>query len=111
MISRYCVNCQVVLICATLLAPVARAQLSANMQKSLQQIFGGPGGRGSGGGRGGRGGGRWTDGGKGYLATERDQIVRYDTVTGQKKVLLSAAQLTPKQTGKPLTPGEYVWST
>jgi dipeptidyl-peptidase-4 len=110
MILRHRVNpYQCVLICAILLSPLARAQTSANMQKSLQEIFGGQGGRG--GGRGGRGGGgRRTDGGKGYLATERGEIVRYDTVTGQKKVLLSAAQLTPKQTGKPLTPGEYVWS-
>lgn len=107
MISRYCVNS--VLIFAALLAPVAYAQPSATLQKSLQKIFGGQGG-GGGGGRGGRGGGRWTDGGKGYPATERGEMVRYDTITGQKTVLLSTAQLTPKQSGKPLTLGAYAWS-
>src|ERR1700693_2631201 len=120
MIPRRRVNCQIVCICTALLAPLASAQptvsvqavnvQAANMQKSLQEIFGGQGGRGGGGGRGGRGGGRWTDGGKGYLGTERGEIVRYDPVTGQRTVLLSAAQLTPKQTGERLTPGEYVWS-
>src|ERR1700683_1213278 len=111
-VKRCPVNpCPFVLICVALLAPAAGAQPSANMQKSLQETFGGQGGRaGGGGGRGGRGGGRWTDGGTGYLATEGGEIIRYDTVTGQKTVLLSAAQLTPKQTGKPLTFGEYVWS-
>src|SRR5580698_5457325 len=111
MIFRHRVNPRsIILAFAALLAPLAGAQPSANMQKSLQEIFGGQGGRAGGGGRGGRGGGRWTDGGKGYLATERGEIVRYDTVTGQKTVLVSVAQLTPKQTGKPLTLGEYVWS-
>jgi dipeptidyl-peptidase-4 len=110
MILRRRVNpCQLVLICAAILAPLASAQPSANIQRSLQEIFGGQEGR-VGGRGGGRGGGRWTDGGKGYLAAERGEIVRYDTVTGQKTVLLSAAQLTPKGNGKPLTPGEYVWS-
>jgi dipeptidyl-peptidase 4 len=99
-------------IYATLVAAIASAQPSANMQmqKSLQEIFAGQGGRVCSGGRGGRGGGRWTDGGKGHLATERREIVRYDTVTGQKTGLLSVAQLTPRQTGKPLTLDEYVWS-
>jgi dipeptidyl-peptidase-4 len=39
------------------------------------------------------------------------EIVRYDPATGKREVLVSAEQLTPKQTGKPLTFAEYTWST
>ncbi len=79
------------------------------MQEMLRRIaaqeFGG--GRG-----GGRPGGRWVDGGKGYTNSERDQngnseIVRYDTATGKREVLLTAAQLTPPQLGRPLRFSDY----
>ena len=55
----------------------------------------------------GRGGvGRWIDGGAGYTATERNpggvgEIVRYETATGKREILMTAAQLTPPQLGKP----------
>ena len=66
----------------------------------------------SGGGRGGRGGrgggaGRWVDGGKGYVSTERGEIARYDTATGSRTVLMTAAQLTPSGASSPLQFGEY----
>jgi dipeptidyl-peptidase-4 len=90
-------------------------QLSQNMQEWLKRLnspeFGG--------GFAGRGrgmGGQWTDGGQGYLATERAQgggteIVRYDTATGNREVLMTAAQLTPPQLGKPLQFREYQTSS
>src|SRR5512142_711233 len=88
----------------------AAAQLSQNMQDWLRRVnspeFSG--GRGAGG-RGGRGGpdSRWVDGGAGYTAAERGEIVRYDTATGSRQVLMTAAQLTPPQLGAPLAFGEY----
>jgi len=94
------------LFCAT----PARAQLSPNMQDMLRRIhttqeFGG-------GGRGAGASGRWVDRGQGYTATERapeggTEIVRYDTATGTRSVLMTAAQLTPPALGKPLQFGEY----
>jgi dipeptidyl-peptidase-4 len=94
------------LFCAT----PARAQLSPNMQDMLRRIhttqeFGG-------GGRGAGASGRWVDKGQGYTATERApdggvEIVRYDTATGRRDVLMTAAQLTPPDLGKPLQFSEY----
>lgn len=92
----------------------APAQLSQNMQDWMRRLdsgefTGGAGGRGGrGGGRGGAGGGgRWAEGGKSYTAVERGEIVRYDTATGNREVLMTAAQLTPPALGRPLQPGEY----
>ena len=88
------------LLCA---APAA-AQLSQNMQDMLRRISAGEFG---GGGRGAGAVGRWVDGGRGYTATERNppgglEIVRYDTATGTRDVLMTTVQLTPPQLGKPL---------
>ncbi len=84
----------------TFIALGASAQQQPTPEERLKQLFsgefmGGGGGRG----RGGPGGGTWTDGGAGYLRMEpsatveraRD-IVRYDTATGEKQVLVSAAE-------------------
>ena len=95
-------------------AAPARAQLSPNMQDMTKRIAAGEFGGGGGGGR--RGpvaGGQWVDGGQGYVATERasdggSEIVRYETATGKRTVLMTAAQLTPPQVGKPLAFGEPV---
>jgi dipeptidyl-peptidase-4 len=61
-----------------------------------------------GGGRGARGGGggqrHWVDDGRGYTTTERGDIVRYDTSTGQRRVLMSAKELTPPKLERALTP-------
>ena len=92
----------VVLVLCT--APAA-AQLPANMQDILRRIHTtqefGAAGRGAG------AGGRWVDGGAGYAAVERTpdgaaELVRYDTATGRRDVLMTAAQLTPPALGKPL---------
>jgi len=87
-------------------ANAAFAQLSQNMQSWMKRLnsgefSGGAGGRGGRGGRGGAGGGRWVDGGKGYTAIERGEVVRYDSATGAREVLFTGAQLTPPG-GRPL---------
>jgi len=99
------------LLCLLISMPVA-AQLSQNMQDMLRRINAGEfnaGGRGAG------AAGRWIDGGQGYAATERNasganEIVRYDTATGRRDVLMTAAQLTPPQLGKPLQFSDYAFS-
>jgi dipeptidyl-peptidase 4 len=83
------------------------AQLSGNMHSWIQRLdsgeFSGGGGRGARGGRGGGGGGgRWVDGGKGYSAIERGEVVRYDTATGAREVLFTGAQLTPPGASRPV---------
>jgi dipeptidyl-peptidase-4 len=96
-----------------LYADPAAAQLSPNMQDMLRRInsgeFGAAGRRAPG------AGGRWVDGGQGYTSTERNpkggsDIVRYDTATGKRDVLMTAEQLTPPQLGKPLEFSAYVSS-
>jgi len=96
-----------------LYAVPAAAQLSQNMQDMLRRInsgeFGAAGRRPAG------GASPWVDGGKGYTATERNpkggsDIVRYDTATGKREVLMTAEQLTPPQLGKPLEFSGYVSS-
>ncbi len=60
---------------------------------------------------------QWLNGGESYTTIEpaakgqeaRD-IVRYDTATGQREVLVSASQLTPSASDKPLTIENYAWS-
>ena len=89
----------------------ARAQLSQNLQDMMKRIaageFGGAGGR-----RAPGASGRWVDGGAGYVAMERtsgggSEIARYDTATGQRTVLMTAADLVPPQAaGKPPVFGE-----
>jgi dipeptidyl-peptidase-4 len=94
------------------LAIPAESLLSQNMQDILRRInageFGGPGG----GRRGGSGAGRWVDGGLGYVNIERNpkggsDIVRTETATGKREVLLSAERLTTPALGKPLEFTEY----
>ena len=100
----------VVLVLCT--APAA-AQLPANMQDILRRIHTtqefGAAGRGAG------AGGRWVDGGAGYAAVERTpdgaaELVRYDTATGRRDVLMTAAQLTPPALGKPIQVADYAVS-
>src|ERR1043166_8562585 len=84
-------------VMTALLAPIQiEAQLSSNMQTMMRRIdsgeFGGGEARGGGGRRGARGSGqrRWIDGGRGYITTERGDVVRYDTATGERQILISA---------------------
>jgi dipeptidyl-peptidase-4 len=61
-------------------------------------------GRGGGGRRGGGGGGmRWSEGGRSWDALENGEIVRYDTATGERRVLVGSAELKPAIT-------DYAWA-
>ncbi|MCU0255528.1 MAG: DPP IV N-terminal domain-containing protein, partial [Vicinamibacterales bacterium] len=106
--------CLLIAVSAVLLSAVpAAAQLSAGTQDMLRRIhttqeFGG-------GGRGAGAGGRWVDGGTGYTAAERasgggTELIRYDTATGRRDVLMTAAQLTPPALGKPIQFSDYAMS-
>lgn len=59
---------------------------------------------------------RWVDEGSGYTTLEKAgggqgrDIVRYDTRTGERAVLVSAERLTPASTGTPLEINDYAWS-
>src|SRR6516162_2697811 len=90
-----------------------QAQLSTNLQSMMHRInsgefSGGP--RGGGGFRGGRGGGggqqHWVEGGRGYTTIERGDLVRYDTATGNREVLMPAKELTPPKIERALVPIE-----
>jgi dipeptidyl-peptidase-4 len=61
---------------------------------------------------------RWLEGGASYTTLEpassskdAKEIVRYATSTGQRIILVSAAQLTPPGADKPLAIDDYFWST
>jgi len=59
---------------------------------------------------------RWMKDNKGYSTLENNKeaggsdIVRYEAVGGARKVLVSARQLTPAGSGKPLSIDNYTWS-
>jgi len=62
---------------------------------------------------------RWLDGGVAYTTvepssaypnTEAKDIVRYDTATGARMVLVSASRLVPTPQAKPIRIDDYVWS-
>ena len=75
-----------------ILAGSAAAQPSEKLQGMLQRIFNSSEFAGRGGGRGGRGaggGGRWIEDGQAYAAVEQGRIVRCDTATGARSVLVS----------------------
>jgi dipeptidyl-peptidase-4 len=96
------------LILSLLLSFSAKAQLSTNMQDMIRRIDSGEfSGNDSGGGRrGARGGGErhWIDGGRAYSTIERGDLVRYDTATGERTVLMSAKELTPPKSERALRP-------
>jgi dipeptidyl-peptidase-4 len=59
---------------------------------------------------------RWTDGGKGYTALEpsadakgRD-IVRYESVSGARTILVKSSELIPDGKSEPLGIADYIWS-
>jgi dipeptidyl-peptidase-4 len=90
----------------------SEAQLSSNLQSMIERInsgefSGGNETRGGGGRRGVRGGERrWVEGGAGYTAIERSDLVRYDTATGKREVLMTAKELTPPKFDRALSPIE-----
>src|SRR5262245_7239523 len=78
------------------------AQISSNLESMIHRInsgefSGGSDTRGGGARRGARAGGerRWIEGGRAYTIMERNELVRYDTATGKREVLMSAKELTP----------------
>ena len=119
-VNAICVIRITIFLYPLMLSVSSPAQLSTNMQAWMKRIDSGEfrsEDTGGGGRRGPRGGTRrWVDGGKNYTMTERNpnggtDIVRYDTATGKREVLLSAEQLKPPQLGKPLQFNEYSSST
>jgi dipeptidyl-peptidase-4 len=92
----------VLLLLVLLISQSAAAQLSKSMEDWMRRLnspeFSG-GAAARGGRRAGFGGSqRWVDGGNGYSAIERsgngNEIVRYDTATGARQVVMSTQQLT-----------------
>jgi dipeptidyl-peptidase 4 len=61
---------------------------------------------------------RWLNEGQAYTTLEPSpvaagikELVRYDSATGQREVLVSAQQLTPSGSKEPLTIEDYTWSS
>ncbi|NNG17941.1 MAG: S9 family peptidase, partial [Gemmatimonadales bacterium] len=97
---------------AVIVAPPATAQVADSSLLSVDRIYGsrefspqsfGP--------------ARWLLGGSAYTTLERPadstpgrEIVRYDTRTGTRTIMVSAADLTPAGDSVPLTIDNYVWS-
>ena len=85
----------------------AIAQPSEKLQSMLKRIFDSNefsgAGRGGGGRRGGGGGMRWSDGGRSWDVLENREIVRYDAASGNREVLVGAAELK-------LAITDYSWS-
>lgn len=52
---------------------------------------------------------RWIENGAAYSTVEAGSIIRYDTVSGKRSVLVDAKALTPPS-GKPLALDDYEWS-
>lgn len=60
---------------------------------------------------------RWMDGGKFYTTTEGSSsltgakdVVRYETVSGKREILIAASELIPQGADKPVTIENYDWS-
>ena len=94
---------------AVLISPiVSEAEVSTNLLSWMRRISAGEfgAGRGSSNRASARGGsGEWVDGGRGYTRIERGALVRYDTASGDREVLMSEEQLTPPGLERPLRPG------
>ncbi len=52
----------------------------------------------------------WLDDGNAYTTVEEKQIVRYETATGKREILISVASLTPQGKKEPLELSSYKWS-
>ncbi len=105
---------RIVFAALTLLSVAIRAQAQpfTNVQNMIHRINSGEfssDARGAGGrARGGPAAGarHWVDEGRGYTTIERGDLVRYDTATGNREVLMSAKQLTPPKLERALAPIE-----
>jgi dipeptidyl-peptidase-4 len=99
----------VLLLAGSFWAVPVRSQLSSNVQSMIRRINSGEfSGGGGGGGRAARGGGQrqWVDGGRGYSTLDGGDVVRFDTATGRREVLMSGRELTPPGAERPLVPIE-----
>jgi dipeptidyl-peptidase-4 len=97
-----------VVLCA-LVPMVSHAEVSTNLQSWMKRISAGEfgAGRGSSNRASARGGsGEWVDGGRAYTRVERGALVRYDTASGDREVLMSEEELTPPGQERPLRPGQ-----
>jgi len=54
---------------------------------------------------------RWIEQGAAYTALENGEIVRYETATEKRSVLVAVAKLVPSPGGKALNVDDYQWST
>jgi dipeptidyl-peptidase-4 len=92
--------------------PALQAQLPPEVKAGLERIFASPAHRPEF-----FGPARWLDDGAAYTTLEPSgtaptgaDIVRYDTDTGQRSVMVSAARLTPPGATEPLEIDDYAWS-
>src|SRR5262245_17234370 len=53
---------------------------------------------------------RWIDNGAAYTTVEQSEIVRYETATANRSILVSARQLTPQGASEALDFDDYAWS-
>ncbi len=53
---------------------------------------------------------RWIEKGSAYTMLEAKEIARYETATGARRVLISAAAITPPKAREPLAIDDYHWS-
>jgi dipeptidyl-peptidase-4 len=105
----------VILACLIALAVwpgMARAQLSVQMTEMLHRVFGGSEFDGKG-----FGPARWLNEGEAYTTLEASpgskgarDIVKYETATGVRTVLVPAQELTPLEAKAPLAIDDYSWS-
>src|SRR5262245_54692275 len=54
---------------------------------------------------------RWIEKGAAYTTVEQSDIVRYETATGYRSILVSARQLVPAGATEPLDFDDYTWSS
>jgi dipeptidyl-peptidase-4 len=103
--------CSSLITLLLLAASSIEAQLSSNLQEMIRRIdsgeFAGT-NRARGGARAPRGGRErsWSEGGRAYSTVEQAELVRYDTATGKREVLMTAKELTPPKLGRALSPTE-----
>ena len=93
------------------------AQQKPNAEEMLKKIFATGEFFGGGRGMGGPGGGQWVDEGAGYIRMEPSEkvergrdIVRYETATGKKEILVSASEFIPAGQKAPLAVERTSWS-
>ena len=102
-----CINmrCPVYSIVALALLALTSLKGSDELDRQLRRIITSPELRAKG-----FGPARWIDGGAAYTTVESGEIIRYETATGKRTVLISAAALTPPGAAAALAISDYHWS-